>query len=413
MADPGLLLARIPKFGHGIGLARCRQYLVTRGLWTGMEKMKRVAVTGSSGKGGVVRMIAAALHQRSIRTGRFISPHFLAWPERIAVDDEWIATDALCDLLSETISACYDFTSSHKDLGEFGRFEVLFLAAMEWFVRMRCSAVVIEAGIGGRYDPIRSILPQTLVLTSLDLEHTELLGSTLEEIAFDKLDAAPAGGVVVRPEFDVRCNARISEYLSLRGVHERVVYPTLGDDRPVTPWHALNRSLATAALVSALDRVSWSAAEGAVDAAMNNRSLPGNFVIHQRGGHRVIVDGAHTAAALAALARFAEDKPGTCIVGLSEGRSPDALANTLRVLARGNRVFAVQAQQRGMSSDELALVLRDLSPGLQVIPSTVSSALAHVDDTSEDVPVYVFGSLFLASEITAELRGAMWEPSGF
>ena len=413
MADPARLLAQVPKFGDGIGLVRCRQYLENQDLWVEIEKMKRIAVTGSSGKGAVVRMIAAALYQRSVRTGRFISPHFLAWPERVAVDDDWIAPDALCDLLSQTIETCHQFAASHKELGGFGRFEILFLAAMEWFARTGCSAVVVEAGIGGRYDPIRSILPQTLVLTSLDLEHTELLGSTLEEIAYDKLDAAPEDGIVVRPDFDAPYDARISGYLSFRGVEERIVYPAVDDENPRSPWYSLNQSLAAAALVSTLHSISCSDAQGAVDEAMRDRPLPGDFAAHLRRGRRIIVDGAHTSAALAALARFAEHRPGICIVGISEGRSPDALAAAARVLSRGERVFAVQPQQRGMPSDELTRVLRERSPGLDVIPSTVAAALAHADGVSEDVPVYVFGSLFLASEVTAELRGAMWEPSGF
>ena len=81
-----------------------------------------------------------------------------------------------------------------------GGFEFLFLIAAGWFAARKCAYTVWEAGIGGRFDPVRLIQARRLALTSLDLEHTELLGETLVEIARDKIDAAPSGAWVFAPE---------------------------------------------------------------------------------------------------------------------------------------------------------------------------------------------------------------------
>ena len=81
-----------------------------------------------------------------------------------------------------------------------GAFEFLFLLAVLWYQDKKPDAIVWEAGIGGRYDPVRSVCATVSALTSIELEHTDILGTTEELIAYDKVDAlAPGGTVILSP----------------------------------------------------------------------------------------------------------------------------------------------------------------------------------------------------------------------
>ena len=416
MADSENPLSVVPKFGDGIGLARCRAYLDDCDLWNALMQMKRVGVTGSSGKGAVARMAAAAFRDRGLHTGRFISPHFQEMRERLAVDGDWISADALRELLDRAIARCARLIQQHPQLGRFGRFEVLFLAAMEWFVECHCDAVILEAGIGGRYDPLRVVLPQTLILTCVDLEHTDLLGETVEEIACDKLDAAPQGAVVVRPRLEDAIEARIRSYLDLRGVRQRVVTPdpiASASLNPRGPWYGLNRELVIMSLLEAVPDITRGDAAELMDRSMAGCFLPGNFVTHLWRGRKIVVDGAHTRRALEALSTVASKRPGVCIVGLSMGRSTDPLASAVQMIGQGYTTYVVQPAQRGMPAMDLGAALQRSTVGLDIRVDNVQNALRQVAEQPVSVPVYVFGSLFLAAEISAELGGAMWEPSGF
>ena len=92
---------------------------------------------------------------------------------------------------AETVLA---FNRSLPEGDKIGSFEFLFLLAILWFQQEKPDAIVWEAGIGGRYDPVRSVCASVSVLTSIELEHTELLGATEELIAYDKSDVVAPGG---------------------------------------------------------------------------------------------------------------------------------------------------------------------------------------------------------------------------
>src|SRR5262249_4379392 len=97
-----------------------------------------------------------------------------------------------------------------------GAFEFLFLAALLWFKEEKPDAIVWEAGIGGRYDPVRTLEAGVVGLTGVELEHTQILGSTEELIAYDKIDALTPGGVlVVSPSVPEKLRGRITAYCSL------------------------------------------------------------------------------------------------------------------------------------------------------------------------------------------------------
>ena len=141
-------------------------------------------------------MTAALLRQSGRSVGLFTSPHLFDLNERFNIDGEDIDDEELESHWRRVVEAIDAEGLSAKT----GGFEFLFLIAADWFAARQCAHTVWEAGIGGRLDPVSLIEAQRLALTALDLEHTQILGDTLEEIARDKIGAAPRGARLYAPE---------------------------------------------------------------------------------------------------------------------------------------------------------------------------------------------------------------------
>jgi dihydrofolate synthase/folylpolyglutamate synthase len=204
----------LPKFGDGIGLHRIERFYEAHGIDMDALARRSIVVTGSNGKGSTARFIAGALAGMGNRVGCFTSPHLFDVRERFLIGDAQISQVAF-DAHARTV---LDFNATLADGDRMGGFEFLFLLAILWYEREAPDAIVWEAGIGGRYDPVRTVRAQVSALTSIELEHTELLGATEELIAYDKTDALAHGGqLVLSPAIPARLANRIASYARLSG----------------------------------------------------------------------------------------------------------------------------------------------------------------------------------------------------
>lgn len=200
------------RFGDGISLHRALTFLDAHGFDRDWLASRSIIVTGTNGKGSTVRLLGAALKAAGLRAGMFTSPHLFDVRERIAIDDAMISPEAL-NRHVETVLA---FNSSRAAGDHIGAFELMYFAALLWFREEAPDVIVWEAGIGGRYDAVRTARARLSLLTSVELEHTEILGGTEELIALDKADAlSPGGTLILSPAVPERLRPMISSYASL------------------------------------------------------------------------------------------------------------------------------------------------------------------------------------------------------
>jgi dihydrofolate synthase/folylpolyglutamate synthase len=180
---------RYPKYGQGLSTLRMKQ---------GFERLKSrhvtkfppvIHVVGSNGKGSTCHILEAALGYLGLRVGMFTSPHYYAFNERFRIGGANVSDEALAVSI-DTVSDIAD------RLTGIGGFEVMTLIAADLFLREPLDVLVIEAGVGGRFDATRAFGGSVGILTSVDLEHTEILGESLEAIIADKVDIVSPGGVV-------------------------------------------------------------------------------------------------------------------------------------------------------------------------------------------------------------------------
>ena len=146
------------------------------------RKFKTIHVAGTNGKGSVSSMLTSVLSASGIRTGLFTSPHILDFRERarIVQGDElkYISRDFIWDFCER-----WHDTFDHLDLS---LFEISTMMAFEWFASEDVEVAVIETGLGGRFDSTNIVTPVLSVITNIGLDHCNILGETLPEIAFEK-----------------------------------------------------------------------------------------------------------------------------------------------------------------------------------------------------------------------------------
>lgn len=154
------------------------------------KSLKFVHVAGTNGKGSVVEYISNALIYSGYKTGQFTSPFVLRYTDRIRINGEEISEESLCEIA--------EFVRKRVADHEYSQFEITMAIALVWFVREKCDIVVLEAGIGGLLD-CTNVIPPPLaaVITSVSLDHTAILGDTVEKIAEQKAGIIKEGSAVV------------------------------------------------------------------------------------------------------------------------------------------------------------------------------------------------------------------------
>ena len=151
-------------------------------------QIKTVHVAGTNGKGSTSHMLAAIMAANGYKTGLYTSPHLKDFRERIKINGKMISRDFVVDFAEKTKEITEEISPSF--------FELTFTMALDYFAHEKVDVAIIETGLGGRLDSTNVIHPLLSVITNIGLDHVDILGDTLEKIAFEK-----AG--IIKPETPV------------------------------------------------------------------------------------------------------------------------------------------------------------------------------------------------------------------
>jgi dihydrofolate synthase/folylpolyglutamate synthase len=309
-----------------------------------------IHVVGTNGKSTATRTIEALLLADGLRVGSTISPHISGWPERISVDGR----EANFDVAIRRVRAAAEEVRATQ-------FEALVAAALAEFAASEVDVAVVEAGLGGRHDATNVLRAEVVLLTNVGLDHTEVLGETVEEIAREKLAVAHDGGTVVLPE------NRFREYVP----GHRIV---LGGAREAAEAFA-----------------------GHPIAAEVEVSLPGR--LERRDSE--IRDGAHNPDGVRWLLEHV--RAADYVVCASILRDKDAEAMLGALSAAGTRFVATQSSNwRALAADDLAALAQRHFAHVEVAADP-ATAVACAHQLGE--PVLVTGSLYLLADLARHERG--------
>ena len=391
-----------PKFGTGPGLARVAAIAARLGLDLAGFGADAAVIVGSNGKGSTAAMTAALLAQTGAGVGLFTSPHLFALNERFAIDGECIS-DAELALHWARVAAATEIHLKGKD-EQLGGFEFLFLIAAAWFAARGCAYTVWEAGIGGRLDPVRLIQARRLALTSLDYEHTELLGNTLEDIARDKLDAAPSGATVYVGASCAPLREAIETHCAARGVRPVFAPPAPESWRPALAG-AHQRANAALAVGLAGDAIGNPLSADLIARGLAGARWPGRLEILATEPLTVIDVGHTPAAVRAALEGFNRMRaaaPGVLVCGVSIDKQAAGILDTLAPAFAS--IICTRARHKGAAPAGIAKLAAAAHPGAKImLADSVAEArtLALAQAKVSGAAVYVAGGLFLAAEFRA------------
>jgi len=177
-------------YGMSLGLERI-EYLL-KILGSPYKDLKAIHITGTNGKGSVGAMISSILHSAGYKVGLFTSPHLVSFEERIVVNGKRIPKEGVCSLMERIKPIAESMTKNGKfDHPTF--FEVATAMAFEHFSEQEVDYTVLEVGLGGRLDATNVITPLVSVITTVALDHTHVLGTSLEEVAREKAGIIKSG----------------------------------------------------------------------------------------------------------------------------------------------------------------------------------------------------------------------------
>jgi dihydrofolate synthase/folylpolyglutamate synthase len=401
-------------------------------------------VTGSNGKGSTAAFCAGIGRAHGLRTGLFTSPHLIQFNERFQVDGSDIGDDDLARLARRIQSAITELTRRNGE--QFGSFEALFALACLYFQESDCDFAVFEAGIGGRYDPVRLVGATVTCVTSVDYEHTELLGNSLESIAADKSDSCAEGGTIVYGENCRTLRAHLAAHNRNRGITGIFVRDEIGisgesastlgqlfdfrlagyDFRSlkitlIGAFQVNNAAIAVTLFLLWLQRArpqeALPAIESAVRRGLREVRWPGRLEAIGREPLTVI-DVGHTPDAirqsLAGLRAVYGPRDWILVTGVSTdkkaGKIVDALAPSF------DTIICTSAHHKGADAADIAAAARKANPQAAVhIAATIDDAvrLSRSLATSQSRKIYVAGGLFLAIEYAAVAKGGRAEELNF
>lgn len=162
------------------------------------NRLKFIHIAGTNGKGSTAAFIQGILKQAAIQTGVFTSPYIYDWKEQIRVNDQWIDDRSLIDITAQVKEQADRMDPSLCP----SAYEITVVIALLYFVKRQCELVILETGLGGQLDAT-NVIPacELTVMTSIGLDHTELLGTTVEEIAYQKAGIIKEGcDVILYPQ---------------------------------------------------------------------------------------------------------------------------------------------------------------------------------------------------------------------
>jgi dihydrofolate synthase / folylpolyglutamate synthase len=199
--------------GFKFGLDRTQALLSA--LRSPQRNFASLHIAGTNGKGSTAAVAEAVLRARGLRVGKFTSPHLVDFRERMVVDGRPIPAAAITEFVDR-------WTPVVEDLGA-TFFEATTAMAFDWFSRSKADVAVIEAGLGGRLDATNVITPRAAGVTSIGFDHTEYLGSTLQEIAWEKAGIFKQGVPAVIGETDPAISNLLAERAHAVGASNVVV----------------------------------------------------------------------------------------------------------------------------------------------------------------------------------------------
>ncbi|MEG4112961.1 MULTISPECIES: folylpolyglutamate synthase/dihydrofolate synthase family protein [unclassified Microcoleus] len=403
------ILQSYQHFGIHLGLERIKQLLEK--LDNPHQKVPIIHIAGTNGKGSVCAYLSSVLTEAGYRVGRYTSPHLIDWTERICINQKPISPTALQQCLERVVAATENNTETPT------QFEIITAAAWRYFAEQKADIAVIETGLGGRLDATNVCeTPLASVITSISLEHWQILGPTVADIAGEKAGILKAkcpavigelpesARIVVEKRIqELDCPATwvkpavdlgqgFAEYqLNQNAVKIKYQLPLLGKIQ------LMNSAIAIATLQT-LQNQGWQISPTAIENGIAKTQWPGRLQQTTWKNRNILIDGAHNPAAAIALREYVDNinssQPINWVIGILATKDCDDILKAL--LKKGDRLYLVPVPDHNSSSPaELATLAQIICPELTLCQAFSDLTTALDAAVTGDNLTILCGSLYL------------------
>jgi dihydrofolate synthase / folylpolyglutamate synthase len=304
------------------GLTRMRALL--RALGRPQHAYRTIIVAGTNGKGSTAAMMASILHASGYRTALYTSPHLVDLRERWMIDGTMIAVPLL-ERSIELLRSAAGKTSITPTY-----FEALTLIAFVAFREAGCEVAVLEVGMGGRLDATNVVRPVASIITPIDIDHTEFLGTTISRIAAEKAGVIHRGSIALTSNDDPKIRAVLRRRAEKFG--NRLILVNGEHDTPLAgQFQRRNAALAVRA-AEELRRELPGITRQTIERGVGATRWRGRLERVDRHGKEIWIDGCHNVHAVAAIAPFIGEHlrpPRLLVFGVMKDKNVDAIADIL------------------------------------------------------------------------------------
>jgi dihydrofolate synthase/folylpolyglutamate synthase len=405
------ILHEVSKAGIRLGIDRFHSFIEYIG--NPLTHYPVIHVAGTNGKGSIVRMLESCLHHAGYRVGSYTSPHLQQVNERIQVGNEMISDARLGLLLEDLSNKSKQWSLSELQIDNeisLTHFEILTVAAMQYFSDEKVDIAIIEVGLGGRYDATNIVSPLVSIISSISRDHTELLGSDDASIAAEKAgiikentpvvagmlssDALRSIRTIAHERFaalyilgvDIRINDQ-EEGLDIQfldQMHLGLPVPLLGSHQ--------SENLALAVCALQLVAHYFPISESELKEGLQKVQYPGRI---DWVDENILVDCAHNEAGARVLGEYLmglkDERRRSLVIGISQEK--DIRSIILSLAPHVDSIYTIAADHhRAVPAQELHEKLLEMRLESQVVDGF--SSVHNKIDTSKELLI-VSGSIFL------------------
>ena len=404
------------KFGSQPGMERITA--LCEAFDNPQDKLKFVHVAGTNGKGSTCTMIAKMLEAAGYKVGLFTSPFVVDFRERIQINSQMIPQQDFAKIVEKIVPVIDELSKKNIEPTEF---EIITAAAFLYFSQEKCDIVVLEVGLGGTLDSTNVIKKSEVsVITSISMDHTDILGDTLLEIAAHKCGIFKEGGHVVgypQPDFTVErfvkdkakeagCSYTHSDLARIRLVREEfdgstIIYAGCTFKIPLSGKHQIYNFSTAISAINVLKNKGWNVSAKNMIDGISALRIPARVEIVSKDP-LVIIDGGHNAEGIDALCyalkKYYNDKKIIAVFGMMRDKNYKYCAEKLAPLC--DRIYTTTVSNpRSLTAKELAAEIKNNGFKAKPVENCGKAYEKAIKKADKNSVVLVCGSLYLASDI--------------
>lgn len=392
-------------FGSIPGLERITELLEKLG--NPQDGLKFIHIAGTNGKGSTCTMLSSVYKESGYKTGLYTSPYIVDFRERMQINGEYIPKETLARLTEKVKNTGIVVTE----------FEFITALAFLWFAEEKCDLVVLEVGLGGRFDATNVIKePLCSVVMKIDYDHTAILGDTIEEITNEKCGIIKKGAPTVsyplqqKDAFDViflhNKNTAVPDLEDLDILSTDItgnvfIYKGIEYKTRLIGEHQIYNALTVIETVFA---AGLKVAEGALKSGIMKATIPARLELINREP-LVFLDGAHNPNGADALSSFMKNYDGEicAIVGMMKDKNCEGFLSQVLTFCKSVVTVTVKENPRTATAEELAEIAEKYCTDVTKADDYETAIKLVGEKSKGKAPVFVFGSLYLAGSVREKL----------